>query len=386
MKFFLPDWEDRIDPRYDFVEDKVSRNGAEWRKVDLYAHEVFEKPPYDGVLVSLALFEKKLEESHVGNIRAYMRVPKSLVVMGDCGAFSYVKEEVPPEDYKVEKVCDTYQRLGFDLGVSVDHIILDSFDEKTKEFRREITLRNSKDFILYHAKKGYRFEPVGAVQGYSVESYEESAVKTAEMGYRVIGIGSLVRKKDEEIVAIAERISKRLRGVHIHLFGVQRFGILEKLKRIGIGSFDSTSALRRSWLDKSKNYLGTDGKWYSAIRIPPSDKIKLMKVALEKGYTEKQVKALEKEALQSLREYASGNLGLEETLRVVLEYDSLFERKFKNESRYRQYRETLEKRPWERCNCEICKAIGVEVIIFRGSNRNRRRGFHNVKVFYEKFL
>jgi hypothetical protein len=25
------------------------------------------------------------------------------------------------------------------------------------------------------------------------------------------------------------------------------------------------------------------------------------------------------------------------------------------------------------------------VIIFRGNNRNRRRGFHNVKVFYEQF-
>lgn len=46
------------------------------------------------------------------------------------------------------------------------------------------------------------------------------------------------------------------------------------------------------------------------------------------------------------------------------------------------YRNTLEKRPWEKCQCAICRRDGVEVIIFRGNNRNRRRGFHNTYVFY----
>ena len=46
---------------------------------------------------------------------------------------------------------------------------------------------------------------------------------------------------------------------------------------------------------------------------------------------------------------------------------------------------TLEARPWEKCDCKICKDIGVEVIIFRGNNRNRRRGFHNLYV-YNKHL
>ena len=49
------------------------------------------------------------------------------------------------------------------------------------------------------------------------------------------------------------------------------------------------------------------------------------------------------------------------------------------------YRRTLQGQPWKDCNCPICKRIGIEVIIFRGNNRNRRRGFHNVKVFYEQF-
>jgi hypothetical protein len=33
----------------------------------------------------------------------------------------------------------------------------------------------------------------------------------------------------------------------------------------------------------------------------------------------------------------------------------------------------------------VCRTWGVEVIIFRGNNRNRRRGFHNTFIFYNLF-
>lgn len=49
------------------------------------------------------------------------------------------------------------------------------------------------------------------------------------------------------------------------------------------------------------------------------------------------------------------------------------------------YLETLEARPWEDCNCPICEELGIEVAIFRGNNRNRRRGFHNTRRFYNEF-
>jgi hypothetical protein len=46
-------------------------------------------------------------------------------------------------------------------------------------------------------------------------------------------------------------------------------------------------------------------------------------------------------------------------------------------------RRTIEEKPWKRCQCDVCKKIGVEVIIFRSSNRNKRRGFHNLNVYYQ---
>jgi hypothetical protein len=47
------------------------------------------------------------------------------------------------------------------------------------------------------------------------------------------------------------------------------------------------------------------------------------------------------------------------------------------------YRKTLQDKPWEKCDCPICSSTGIDTIIFRGNNRNRRRGFHNTKVFYD---
>lgn len=49
------------------------------------------------------------------------------------------------------------------------------------------------------------------------------------------------------------------------------------------------------------------------------------------------------------------------------------------------YKLTLRAEPWRDCNCPICKELGIEVIIFRGNNRNRRRGFHNMHQFYDEF-
>jgi hypothetical protein len=49
------------------------------------------------------------------------------------------------------------------------------------------------------------------------------------------------------------------------------------------------------------------------------------------------------------------------------------------------YEELLRREPWTECDCRICQEYGIEVAIFRGNNRNRRRGFHNTRRFYDEF-
>lgn len=49
------------------------------------------------------------------------------------------------------------------------------------------------------------------------------------------------------------------------------------------------------------------------------------------------------------------------------------------------YSELLRDEPWNECGCRICEEHGIEIAIFRGNNRNRRRGFHNTRRFYDEF-
>jgi len=63
MKFYFPDSQDLVDPSFNFETEKRSETRIRQRD-DLYAHEVFKKPPYDGMLVSKAIVE--------GTFDAYM--------------------------------------------------------------------------------------------------------------------------------------------------------------------------------------------------------------------------------------------------------------------------------------------------------------------------
>jgi hypothetical protein len=155
---------------------------------------------------------------------------------------------------------------------------------------------------------------------------------------------------------------------------------------------DTASPIRKAFLGTSEdNYWATDGEHYAAIRIPDATNkrikrgIKLPEDIVNGGGgvdSEEALIRLEQRALNYLRAYDRGEVSLQDTLDAVLRYDSLF-----GEDRDHKvwYRRVLEDRPWQHCPCPICEATGVEVIIFRGNNRNRRRGFHNVKVFYDQF-
>jgi hypothetical protein len=86
---------------------------------------------------------------------------------------------------------------------------------------------------------------------------------------------------------------------------------------------------------------------------------------------------MEKEALDAIRQYDIGCLSLDKALEKIVRYEKLFKKKVQEE----RYRMTLKDQYWKTCQCEICKDVGVEVAIFRNSNRNRRRGFHNLWQF-----
>ena len=90
---------------------------------------------------------------------------------------------------------------------------------------------------------------------------------------------------------------------------------------------------------------------------------------------------MERLALDTLRKFDAGECSLEETLDAVDSYDKFCDPR-KNHREI--YREVLTDAPWKNCPCDVCQRLGYQVILFRGAERNRRRGFHNVWTFYRR--
>ena len=212
-----------------------------------------------------------------------------------------------------------------------------------------------------------------------------------EMGYRHIAFGGLVPRSDKEIVEILQALTEARKQLPsaindllwIHLFGVFRPKIQAEVRRAGISSFDSATYFRKAWLRSDQNYLGPDGKWYAAIRVPPTSDPRTVKRLEDSGVSLKELKKLEKNALNALHEFADGNRSIGWTLRAVQQYDFLLSRSDDHsENLLEAYRKTLEGRIWEKCSCKVCASIGIDALIFRGYNRNKRRGAHNTQLLY----
>src|SRR5438067_10182789 len=108
MRYFLPDSQDLVDPSFDFRTEQRARTRLRQRD-DLYAHEVFGEPAFDGLLVSKGMVDGfggtgsrySIAQRHrllrVG-APSFFRIPPAspFPIMGDCGAFTYVREKTPP--------------------------------------------------------------------------------------------------------------------------------------------------------------------------------------------------------------------------------------------------------------------------------------------------
>jgi hypothetical protein len=152
--------------------------------------------------------------------------------------------------------------------------------------------------------------------------------------------------------------------------------------------------LRQAFKDETDNYWTLDRE-YSAIRIPQvQGNPALQKLILSGRVPQPKARAAEVHALLTMKRFGERTASVTETIAALRSYDDVCadpdERRDaeklqrKSEERYERYREVLEDRPWDRCPCDICASLGHHVILFRGAERNRRRGLHNVWAFYRR--
>jgi queuine/archaeosine tRNA-ribosyltransferase len=312
--------------------------------------------------------------------------------------------EEPP--YTPEDTVEFYADGGFTHGCSIDHIIFE-FDTTVKNLsggselardRFDITLELADSFYKTSRTLGEGFTPIGVVQGWSPTSMAEATRRLLAMGYRYLAIGGLVPLKTEAIHQAVAAVDQAIRckpGTRLHLLGFAKADDIGQFADYRVESFDTTSPLIRAFKDARRNYYLRDKqgrmRYFTAIRIPQAFENNALKRQVKMGRLRQETLAImEAAALDALRGYSRGDTPIDTVLDAVIDYsrplhwsvttsDDVLDKRM--ETLRANYRRTLDARPWEQCGCPVCSSASVEVIIFRGSNRNKRRGIHNVSVF-----
>lgn len=397
VKFFFPDSHDYVDPTFDFEKETRNEHRVIQRD-DKYAHELFSKPVYDGILVSKAIVDglngvkgrysvAQRQRFFREGIYRFFRLPKSYQTMGDCGAFSYAKEYEPI--YTIDEVNEFYSNAGFTHGISLDHIIFDFETPKKKVIgdqliecrrRQEITLTLAEEFLK--SNKGLSFTAYGVAHGWNPESYAESVISLQKMGYKNIALGGMIPLKSPEILSVLKYVDGiRNSDTKLHLLGINRLDHIIEFSKFGVTSFDSTSPLMKGLKDDKANYH-THGEDYTSIGLPQVDANNNMRQLVKSGTIDQnQAFDLESECLSAVIDFDNGIISKEKVLKSLVKYEKIYNPKA---SRIDLMDKVLTDKPWKKCPCDICQDIGIHVVLKRAAARNRRRGFHNLYIAYEK--
>jgi hypothetical protein len=246
MLFFMPEWGDCIDPLW--VTDR-SRKPQPYAR----AHEVFPQGPYDGIVLSAA--------ARGMTSRDLARIPEEMEVLGDCGAFSYIKD--PSKQPSIETALAWYRANRVTHGTSPDHVITRQMAEEERQARWDITLKNAREFLL--STRNDTFTPVGAVQGWDPASYGHAAYELVQMGYTFLALGSMVRRGKGAIEEILAEVRRLAPHATLHLFGVGRPHLREMLEKYNVRSADSSGYLRAAWMLTGQEYIDTADKGWPAV-------------------------------------------------------------------------------------------------------------------------
>jgi queuine/archaeosine tRNA-ribosyltransferase len=203
-----------------------------------------------------------------------------------------------------------------------------------------------------------------------------------KVGYRYVALGGMAHLKTKDILTCLQTVHQvRHSSTKLHLLGVTRINELASYDSWGVASIDSTSPLKMAFKDSKNNYFTSD-RAYSAIRIPQVEgNADLLKEIQGGRVSQELALKLEKRCLQAMADFDAGRCSADDVASVIAEFERLFNPK---SNRQQVYRDVLEERPWKQCPCQICRDIGYHVILFRGSERNKRRAFHNLEVFYQR--
>jgi len=406
-----------IDANYDYLNDNFSHENKQER-VNVTYYDLIDDKYMDGVLTSKALVTGRQVETYtsLGGLRKYFNIPKSYYLMGDCGAPTYFNEDNPP--FTISDLLDFYENLDLDFGITLDHIV-DMVDmtnrikpTKTHIYRRELSCKNAIEMLKLVKERKSKIYLLGSVQGWSPESYKQSLIELGEAGFKYCAIGGLTMTGNTDIVSqILSYLTPTAKkyGIKLHLLGFGRLALLSSFLKYDIlSSIDnSTPLLNASNAPTSAYFFNLKNKFYKydTIYLPIFSKgapslNKKIKNLYENDYSDIIVELDEfsHNIVKQLREF--DELENSKEIKNKELFNSILRNIQKFELMHRKYSGTnhdgmntylneiklvLNSKCWKNCSCPLCKTYGINMVTFRSQMRNKLRGIHNLKHYYDYF-
>lgn len=206
-----------------------------------YARQITEKPGLP-LMIDSGGFASLFESSQV-------IAKKGLGVLKT--QISQKKEAMHPAD-----VLDLQEQIA-DVGFTLDFPIPPGMDEKEARKRQRLTIANAHWAIGNRRRQDLRLYAV--IQSWDVESARACAKEYKNMGFDGIAIGGLVPRSRnlELVIKIVDVVKNEIPDLPLHVFGLGKPEIVEKLYQADVDSVDSSSYIKMAadgilWGQKSK--------------------------------------------------------------------------------------------------------------------------------------
>ena len=163
-----------------------------------------------------------------------------------------------------------FQEEYADIGFSLDFPIPPSMERSEASLRQRLTIANALWALKNRRRTSMRL--FACVQGWDVDSYQTCAQAYVGQGFDGLAIGGLVprMRNQGELFKIVDRVRETDPTVPLHVFGLGKPALVQKLFARGVQSVDSSSYVK----------MAADGKLWGqsgpgAKDISPTERLHL---------------------------------------------------------------------------------------------------------------
>lgn len=234
-----------------FAAHVYAGRSAKQVRMDYYISWTHSDPIYQRQLANIRTLVSPPNVSQSWTIHDWPTLPRSMIV--DSGAFQYYRTgRSPTPQAALTRQLQMITDQSLPVGIChLDTPLIGTRNLAELERRITQTLSNARWLMKHSTTDGLppNIQPIGVIQGYSVERVYVVAQALADMGYTTFAVGSLAALVAKDKAEVLRRVEAALEavGTNIHILGVSSFAILDELARLGVQSADSGAPMHEAW-------------------------------------------------------------------------------------------------------------------------------------------